>query len=206
MAEKTPMLNIEKRKEAHRLDRKRQIIDVSLNLFEKKGFKSTTIRDIAKEVGLTQGSLYYYFRSKEEILYEMIHDYLELITKRIKIITAERATGSEKIRSMIKEIMRHMGQSKAYITIFFKEKNLLPENLLNKVIKKRDAIEQIVVDTLIEGMKSGEFKTLDPKMAAFAMLGMCNWASQWFKEGGRLTVDEISEIFTEIFLNGIVKK
>ena len=85
-------------------------------------------------------------------------------------------------------------------------RNLTPENA-KKIKKKREEFRLNIVDVLSEGIESGEFrKNLDPKMIAFAILGVTNWSYNWFNPDGEVSVEELVEKYVDFVLYGISLK
>jgi AcrR family transcriptional regulator len=73
----------------------------------------------------------------------------------------------------------------------------------NAVVSVRDAYERSLRAVIAEGVERGVFRPVDPKLAAFAILGAMNWMARWYRAGGGASADEIGEEFARLFLEGI---
>jgi AcrR family transcriptional regulator len=180
-----------------------EIIEAAVKLFEEKGYKATSIRDIAASINLTQGTIYHYVRNKEELLFEINNRLISFVLANHEEILNMNASCAEKIRRVMKDIFNTLANHNAYVMVLVREyKNLSGENL-KKIVEKRDQYEGVVKKIIEEGIKGKEFKDIDPKISAMALFGMCNWATIWLRPQGRLSVDNILDIFADIYLGGL---
>lgn len=183
---------------------KEQITKHSIELFEKKGFSETSVQDIVESVGVTKGTFYYYFTSKEALLMEIHLHYINDLISRQRIVTEKEATHCGKlvktVELLIGEIQTHGPSGR----VFFREvQNLSPKNV-EEIKARRDDFRLAVERIIRDGVESGEFReTLNPKMISFAVLGVTNWSYQWFNPAGAVTSDELARMFSDFILNGI---
>jgi TetR/AcrR family transcriptional regulator, cholesterol catabolism regulator len=187
-------------------DKFSEIIDTAARLFEEKGFKSTTIREIAKAVNLTQGSLYYHVRSKEEILFEIQNQFLDEILKRRRKILSLSISAKEKIRKLVEELFDVVLTKRSYIKVVLNEYKSLPLKELKIIREKRKRYDRGFVEAYEQGVGAGEFRTIDSLIASFALMGMVNWSYQWVDPEGSLKPQEIADVFLDIFFHGVCNK
>ena len=192
-----------KRKGSERRDK---IIQVSVTLFEKKGFRSTTMREIAKKTGLNQGSLYYYFKSKSDILYEIYLQMMKGILEDENKLANLKISEDEKIKVIINDIINLIGTQKALTTVVYREHISLSPIHLKSLQKSSKGYRSVLEKIFIDGVKKGIFKSLDPGIVTLALVGMCNWAYMWLNQNGSVSLKEISKLFSEVFLEGIRKR
>jgi len=180
-----------------------EIIRAAVKLFNEKGYKATSIREIAALVNLTQGTLYHYVKNKEELLFKINDLLINSVLQGRKEILELKCTNKEKVRQTIKEILTTIATYNDYLSVFLKEYKNLSNKNFKKILKKRDQYEDMVASILQEGMKNKEFKNLDLTISTMALFGICNWATTWLKVNGRLSIDEIAEILSTIYLEGL---
>ncbi|MEJ9282069.1 TetR/AcrR family transcriptional regulator [Ureibacillus thermosphaericus] len=187
---------------------KEKIIEASIRLFENKGYSETSIQDIVDELGVTKGTFYYYFSSKEELLMEIHQNYIDHILKvQEDIISDESKNNRTKLFEIIYMLLRSIKTHGPSALIFFREMNNLSEASLAEIIPKRDKFRFNIEKVVQEGISSGEFRSdLNPSIITLGILGMTNWSYKWFKPDGPLSDKEVSEIYTEIILHGIEKE
>ncbi|SEM91367.1 TetR/AcrR family transcriptional regulator [Lihuaxuella thermophila] len=187
---------------------KQKIVEESIKLFEIKGYSETSIQDIVDALGVTKGTFYYYFDSKEQLLMDIQLMYINELLERQQEILLDpnkdcKTKVFENIRLLIKQIRTHGRKAK----IFFRElMNLNPDHYL--IIKHKRSQFRLNLQKIIEmGMERGEFRTdLRADLVTFSILGMCNWSYNWFNPDGPAPDDELIQTYVEILLKGINHK
>lgn len=186
-------------------DMKRKILKESIYLFDSKGFKETSIQDIVDKLGVTKGTFYYYFNSKQEVLRDIHLAYLEgLLEEQQKIFKDNSVTYKEKLYKIIYLINSKIDTQGKDARIVFREMRHLTEEQMNQIKQKRKEFRLIFQQILEEGKISGEFKdNIRTDIIAFGVLGMLNRNYYWFKPEGEVSDTELSELYLEMILNGI---
>jgi AcrR family transcriptional regulator len=184
--------------------RRVEILKSAAAAFRRRGYHGASVGEIARNLHMTKGSLYYYFKNKEEILY-FCHDYsldilLDLLAR------AERETGSpdERLRQLIVSFV-HMIIDELQGTALTMDLQALSPRLLRRVIAKRDLFDRGVRRILQEGMDRGLFVPGDPKLLTFAILGAVNWITRWFDPRGPARSEEIAQAFADYLLAGLLR-
>lgn len=159
---------------------------------------------IAERIGIRKASLYYYFRSKDEILVELHEAMIATVTNRqAERIQAGGMSARHQILAMMGDIIGLMETHPGYLRVFFEHSRELPEASRRDIAAKRNRYRQMMVDVLRDGMANGEFGDLDPDLTSFAILSMCNWVYQWFRPGTPLTAAELAEHYWRMLITGI---
>ena len=186
---------------------KDKIIKSSIRLFERRGFAETSIQDIVETLGVTKGTFYYYFTSKEELLMDIHLSYIDgLIDRQEDILNDASATAMTKIHSIISLLIHDIKSQGLSAKVFFREMKALSDEKLSQIVPKRDLFRLNIEQIVREGIENGELRPeLDPAIVTFGILGMANWGYQWFHSGGRLTEEEVSDLFFDLVLNGIAR-
>jgi TetR/AcrR family transcriptional regulator, cholesterol catabolism regulator len=185
----------------------KEIIAAAAKLFKEKGYHATTIQDVADEVGMLKGSLYYHIKSKEELLYLVTQEPIRELIERQKKLTESDWSPPEKIIEFMRLHLRAFDENYPHLFVFLQEKASLAEPVQAEVAGIHFRYEALLEAILNQGVDSGHFRReLDLKMMAFSILGMCNWMFKWYSKGGRLTIDEIGRHMAEIVLNGITTR
>jgi len=190
-------------KQQKRID---QIINVALKIFRKEGYKATTMRAIAKKLGMNQGSLYYYFNSKADILVEIHRRMMNMVIEQQKEFENLQLSSEQKLAKVIERILFIQGNYRDYAYIFLREFSSLPPAYLKKVREAADDYRKILEKIIVEGIEKKRVKKLNPKIISFALLGMCNWMAFWYNKRGPVSLPEITETFSTIFLDGVLER
>lgn len=184
---------------------KEKITEQSVFLFEKKGFTETSIQDIVDAIGVTKGTFYYYFSSKEELLMDIHLRYIdEMLSNQNKIVDNDALSSKEKLLAIVQMLIGNIKTQGASAKIFFREMSNLNEERLAEIIPKRDQFRLTIEKVIKDGIDNGEFrKSLNVPIVTFGILGIANWSYQWFNPEGSMSDHEVAEVFTEMILTGI---
>ncbi len=195
-------------KELDKSARLQKIIDTAAQLFHIKGYKATTLDDVAKQLGITKAALYHYISSKEQLLYKIYLQALENIFSRISRISEMDISPDEKLRLIIENHIKDIIiDSISMIAVFFTEENQLPEENFRKIQQEKRKYNRIVEKVIEDGISQGIFKDVDPKLQANAIIGMCNWVYKWYKPGKTTySPDQIASCFVNLLETGYLKK
>lgn len=186
---------------------KDKIISAGTELFGEKGFSETSIQDIVNIIGVTKGTFYYYFNSKEELLRQIHLSFIEdLLVQQKSVLEDDTKTFKEKLHGIVTVLIKNIkiqGQRQS-ARIFFREMRHLNEEHLEDIIEKRNDFRLNLQTLLSEGKEQGELKEeLRPDILSFAILGVSNWSYYWFNPDGDVTEEELVNIYVEMILNGI---
>ena len=186
--------------------RERDIVATAARLFKEKGYRATTLEDIAAAVGMLKGSLYYYIRSKEELLYLVVRDPIRQVYSELEAIVVADLPFNEKIARAIANHMTVFHLHYPHIAVYLHDYRHLMDKLEQNVIETPKQYQRLWDALLRQGIAAGEIRgDVDVTMAGYALLGMCNWAYRWYNPRGRLSPQEIAEVFTKIALQGLVR-
>lgn len=183
--------------------RRAAIVKSAAHVFGRKGFHATTLEEIAADLQVTKASLYYYFSTKEELLYEVhllsMHDVLE----RVERIRAASDSPAAQLEAAITEHLRILAGDYEGAFLLQQEYDLPPE-YREEIIKLRDKYEKTLLDIVQEGEHQRLFRVKDARVAVRMLLGSINWFLRWYRAGGRLTVDEIATAYVDFVFYGLL--
>jgi len=182
--------------------RRQAILDAGALLMQQRGFVGTTVEDVTGHLDLTKAAFYYYVENKEELLFQISTQTLALADTSISAIERSDAPPDRKLAQMIDSFVRLVAERPAFFTVYFQEKGHLDADHLKAVTRIERKIAGALERVLRDGMASGAFRTADPAVAAFAILGMCFWIYKWFRPEGRSNVEEVSRTFQALVLRG----
>lgn len=185
--------------------RKAAITRRATEIFVRKGFAETTIEDIAGAVGVTREAIYYYFEDKAEILYAIIKPESEHLARGMARIMALEVAPRQKLVLAVEAHMARFNPNYLEMAITLRELDGRRMEARLKALRtlwKR--YEGCWIDLVRSGQTAGDFRPdLDPKIAAFAILGLCNSPSSWFDPYGGTTIGALSDTFVTLVLGGL---
>jgi AcrR family transcriptional regulator len=181
-----------------------RILEKSARLFADKGFEDTSINDIADEVDISKATIYHYFKSKEEIYTEIIIDTLERLVEFSKGAINPSDTPNRKVESFMRAHARFFEENFwAFTAMLIGFGGVRQINQRTRAIDLRDQYEATLRDIVREGIKGGEFRNVDPALAARAMLSMLNWMARWYKPGGTKPAHEFARDYASLAIFGL---
>jgi AcrR family transcriptional regulator len=179
------------------------IVDTSARVFARRGYHATGIVELCEANGLGKGAFYHYIGSKEELL-AAIHDRVmdEVMVGADRVI--ERGgSPTDQLTGLGAELLDVIYRYPDHVWVFLHEFPALTDERAEQFRVRRRAYEHRVEAVLREGIDSGEFRDLDPRLTALAWLGMHNYTYLWLKPDGRLSARDVAKPFADIFVQGI---
>ena len=193
------------------LDPRQEILRTAARLFQQQGYDGTSMNDVAAALRLSKGGLYHHFQSKDEILFNLMSHAMDITEEQVIAPVKAIANPEERLRALIS---RHIGvvlsERDREITVMLHENHPLTPALRKRInARKKDYVHFVenliaeVQNTRVGGSNAGSSKkTVTPRAAAFALLGMINWIYQWYHPDGSLQEESLVQQYTEIFFQG----
>ena len=186
----------------------RRIIDTATRLFHQKGYRSTTLDDVSKELGITKAALYHYVSSKENLLSIIYIQALESIFENLHMILEKDLPPDKRLRLIIQNHIKNISiRYLPMLSVFLTEEGHLPESDSRKIREEKKKYTRVIEKTIEQGILQGLFLKADPKLQAYAILGMCNWIYKWYRpEHTTYSSDQIADGFVSLLEAGYLKK
>jgi AcrR family transcriptional regulator len=179
-----------------------EIIAAAVRLFSEKGFRAVTIDDIASSLGFTKSVIYYYFKSKNQILWEIftrIYDsYFETIQSTLEKDLPPEAALAEIITKHALSVM----ERKDWTAIYFRDESELDDRQRRQVTKKKRQYDAMIEEIYEAGVEKGVFRDMPAYIAVTGILGMCNWLHVWYDAKGSMTAAAIAEHYSMLLSSG----
>jgi AcrR family transcriptional regulator len=181
------------------------ILRTSARIFAEKSYHSTSMRDISRATGVSLAGLYHYCKSKEELLF-LIQDHcfgrvLERLEQRVK----ETDDPFEKLRLFIDNHLSFFAANMAEMKVLSHEAESLAGDLHEHVSTKKEKYAGLARKILREIQESQPAKArIDLTVATYALFGMMNWIYNWYDPSGKLSVNQLVDNITNLFLRGFL--
>jgi AcrR family transcriptional regulator len=183
--------------------RREAIIDTSARVFAQQGYHATGVTELCAVNELGKGALYHYIGSKEELL-AAIHDrVMDEVMAGADLVAAEGGTPAQQLARLGEKLLDVIHRYPDHVWVFLHEFPALTGIRAEQFRVRRREYEDRVEAVLKAGVKSGDFRKIDPWITARAWLGMHNYTYLWLKPGGRLSARSVAKPFAEIFTRGI---
>lgn len=182
-----------------------EIVTVSAGLFSKKDYRSTTLANIAAELNVTQAALYFYIKSKHDILYAICKTAINQYKDGVQEILNTDKKPEEKLRDILFFNVNLYSKSGDIINVYLSEENELPPAQRRYIRKTTKDVENKIRDLLYQAIEEGTFREMNVPVTTRAIFGMCNWLSRWYKTDGECSADEIAQTFVDLTMTGCMK-
>lgn len=194
---------------AKKFDVKEKILEKSVNLFYKHGFVKASIRDIVKAVGITNSTIYLYFKNKDDILFDIIFRIGAELLKELQTVIKKHDDPMECLQAMILRQICFSSKASNWkkVKIFLEEQYQLHPYFKKKAIEQHRQIYDLYYSRICDLEKNGLLnEKVDKSVITFCIFAMINWVYRWFNPEGRLSIEEVGQNAIDIFFRGIFKK
>ena len=183
------------------------ILRTSAQIFAEKGYHQTSMRDISRETGVSLSGLYYYCKSKEELLFLIQDNCFGRVLERLEERLKEAAVPVEKLRVVIENHLSFFATNMAEMKVLSHEADSLAGEMYNHVAGKKQQYTRLVRRILSEARQqnaSDNRQKIDLTVATYALFGMMNWIYNWYDPRGTLSVNDLVDNITRLFLSGFL--
>jgi AcrR family transcriptional regulator len=187
------------------LGKKREILEAASRVFRARGLHAAGMRDIAAELGMAVGNLYYYFRDKEDLLAYVQESALSRLLEMAARVRALDLPADRRLQLLLEEHVVSLNDPEEGTpgSLAHLEVEALGEERRAAVLARRDEYEQTVRALIEEGMDQGLFRRADPKVASLALLGSVNWTVKWFRPEGGKSAREIGRQISAMMVRSL---
>jgi AcrR family transcriptional regulator len=181
-----------------------RILAAAVQLFAQYGYHAATMRDIARISGIQAASIYYHYASKQALLVEIMDTHMHNLNANLQRIMQETTTIEQRLHEAIANHIRLHTTYKAEFFIIDTEIRALEEEQRGVILPLRDQYEMLLQGLLREGMEQGIFRQVDIKIASYALIAMCTEVATWFRPDGRLSVQQVIDIYSYMITDGLL--
>ena len=180
------------------------VLKTSAAIFAEKGYHSTSIRDIARATKMSLSGLYYYFSSKEELLY-LIQDYCfgTLIEDCLQLLEGVEDP-VQQLRLLIENHLNYFVNNMNEMKVLSHEATAISGEFFKKVNSKKRQYVDLVMGLLEQIARERRVEGIDIRVATFSLFGMMNWIYNWYSPHRDVDVNGLAQNMTKIFLSGFL--
>jgi AcrR family transcriptional regulator len=181
-----------------------KVLAAAVQLFAEYGYHAATMRDIARIAGIQAASIYYHYVSKQALLVEIMETHMRQLNANLEYIVSKQDTVQQRLYEAISNhILLHTTYKSEFFIIDTEIRALEGENR-RKILDLRDHYEDLFQKLLAEGIEKGVLRQTDVKVSSYAIIAMCTEVAQWFRPSGRLSVQQVIEIYSEMVTEGLL--
>jgi AcrR family transcriptional regulator len=175
---------------------------VAIELWSQRGYRRTSLKDIAQQLRITEPALYHYFPSKEQLLATIYLDALNRALGSLETIRSSSGKADEMLGRVIEEFTAWFTENPMF-RIFFRERDELSNATRKKIVAGEREWAARISAIISDGVKAGIFRSLPPSVVTFAIAGMTAWVNRWYRPNGALTLQQVSEVLKQLVLTGL---
>ncbi|MBU4386722.1 MAG: TetR/AcrR family transcriptional regulator [Actinobacteria bacterium] len=186
------------------------IKEAALKLFSEKGFYSTSTRELTEAAGVSKGTLYWYWSSKEEVAFSLVSDMLNDFLELIERARDEKGPAIERLEVLVRAVAELYYKETDYLRLLWKfradRSYIFSRDYTEKVTSYYVRIRKALESLIEQGMKSGEFREVDSKQMAFILLGITEGLEvEWLENEEEFSMRDALEETMRIIISGLRK-
>jgi len=185
--------------------KKQEILRSAAAVLAEKGYQGTTMEEIAAKILMTKGSMYYYFKNKDDLIFHCHQMIMEISLEKMEEVVNSELDPVEKLRSAIKAHILLATEEKSMFMAVGLPYQKVTDEQLNEALTLRRNYGHYFDKIINEGIEKQVFEHVETKMVRLIILGALNSISNWYKEDGSQTAEEIAEAFANYLLKMVVK-
>lgn len=183
-----------------------EIFERATALFAERGFAGTSLQDIADAMGMTRPALYHYVKNKDEILSKLVTQFTEAPADTLAAIRAKSDQSPlERIREMVHSMVTRQAKQASLFRLLILSESELPEEIKTVHKAARRRVLREITAVIEEGIETGELRLVDARVAAFGVLGICNWVAWWYHGTETQTADAIADQLADMAVASIAQ-
>jgi TetR/AcrR family transcriptional regulator, cholesterol catabolism regulator len=191
--------------------KRNELIRVAANLFKDRGYRSTSLNDVAQVAGLDRATVYYYVGSKEELFREAVQGLLDDNVTRAEQLVRAKLDAREKLEKIIELLVFSYDKNYPYAQVYIQQDMQKVADASTSWAKEMSLqthrFEKAVLAIIQEGARSGAFRADVPvDLIANTVFGVVNWTHRWYKPGGKHTPQAVADAFCKLVLDGLFKQ
>lgn len=178
------------------------ILEVAADLFRAKGYRATSLEQVAQRFGVQRPAIYYYFRNKAAILCEIHNRLLRELTAELDRVVGLDLPADEVLEALIRGQVRIYAANISALTVFLENESELPPQEARHAQAEKRRYNRELERIYAEGVAQGAFVDVNPRLAVFGLTGITGWMYRWYDPNGTYDPDEIADVLLSIGAGG----
>jgi AcrR family transcriptional regulator len=210
MATRTGRTNARKNTAGEERSRPRdaEVLEVSAQVFARRGYAAATVQDVADELGILKGSIYYYIKTKEDLLFRLlsaVHEDVDAILD--KVAETESDDPLEKLTAYVRAQTTYNLRNLVRIAVYYNDIDQLGDERRKEILRRRKVHEDFVMSLVLEGQRRGLIdKRRDARLLTYNVFATMIWPYRWYKPRGRVKLEDVVEGCVTFVLGGLTAR
>jgi AcrR family transcriptional regulator len=191
---------------AVKVSREEELLRNAIQLFSRGGFRETSLQEIADELGITRPLFYYYFESKEDLLWRIIGHLGDTLLEQARPIAIADEAPTRRLTRLFERHVETLLENVDAFRIYFAERNQLSGKRDLRLKRGERLYHELITEVIVEGQRLGEIRPGDPRLTARLAMGTANSLLRWFTPAGAISAPELMSVTVEYMLAGLAIK
>ena len=189
----------------HHDEKLQSILKTSAKIFAEKGFHHTSVRDISRATKMSLSGLYYYFTTKEELLYLIRERCFVTLLEHWRQIDSPDTDVRGRIRAFAENHLGFFLHNMPEMKVMAHEDESLTGEFDDKILVLKRRYVKVIMDLMAELQEKSGAKGIDLRLATFSLFGMMNWIYTWYQPKRDLSITQLIEQMLRIYFFGLLK-
>jgi AcrR family transcriptional regulator len=185
-------------------DKQDAILDAAATVLAARGYPTTSMNELAEACGVSKGRIYYYFESKEAILFEILKRHLDRLLEECEAVVRDHDEPREQLEALIRTVLQIYAVSRDKHVLVMTSLSFLPPDMQTDIVRRERSFVTMVEKTLKRLGKPAAQG--GHRVVTMLLFGMLNWTYTWYRPGGPVSVDSLVEQAAGIFLDGYLAR
>jgi AcrR family transcriptional regulator len=187
--------------------RDQEVLEVGAEVFSRKGYSAATVQDVADALGILKGSLYYYIKTKEDLLFRVMVEVHEAADELHATVAAAELSAFEQLLLYVRLQIEWNVRNLVKVSVYYIDMRQLSPDRFADVRRRSQAHEAFVVELLAEGQRAGDVVAdVDPSLLANQVLAVVIWPHRWYRPRGGVSVDDLTSTCQEFVRNALSQR
>jgi AcrR family transcriptional regulator len=204
MASSKPTQTLGTRSGARRQLVTQELVDRAAELFAEKGYRGTTLQDIADALGMSRPGLYRYVSSKEDVLAALVAGVTENTAATLADIREHSSLGPlDRLEEAVRRLASGIARNPLSFRVLVLSEPDLPPAIAPRHRRARREVLRHLEALVRDAAEAGALRPVDERVVSFSILGMSNWIAWWYQPGGELSPEQVADEMARLVLDGV---
>lgn len=177
------------------------ILRVAADLFADQGYQGTSVEEIARAAGIHKSTVFHYVATKQDLLAAVLDRGLSRYAAAVRALAADPGAGHvERLTAAVRVHLAFVFEHPVELTVFLRERKHLSGARGEAYLRLSEEYEAVFTTIVADGIRAGALRPGDPRLLTLFLLGSANWIVEWYRPGGRLSREEITDAFVGSFV------
>jgi AcrR family transcriptional regulator len=185
-------------------NQRERIMHEAAMLFGRSGFDASSLSDLSVETGISKAGIYHYFKTKQDVYDAIIIKTLRELCDYVSAAVESVAKPQEKLLAFMTAHADFFERNYwAFRCMLVSFSGMAAPDPLHEAVALRESYEHLLRGIIADGVRQGDFRSVDPAATGRAVLSMLNWMARWFQPGGPKTAREIAHEYDDLLFHGL---